>query len=212
MTRVIVLLSVIFVLSGAGYISKSIQRNSIMEPILDVRFGGLFRAISDILWIKFAQDIPFLLRVTEKQAELNYSRLNLAVRLYPGNLEAYRYGSLGLAIWGRYDLAERFMHKAIAMYPNDKQIKLTMLTLAMNHHQMRSLEYLNWITRQLIDDPIVKYFFVLKAKKEIELKRFTEAEKTLNELALIFPDEEGIILFCNSELKKLKSYAAGSLD
>jgi len=195
----------LFLFLVAGLTSKALERNSFYTPSLNIRFCGLFRAMSDIIWVRISQDIPFLLRVDSRESELNFHRARVAARLNPENLEPYRYGVLGLSLWGRNDLALKLGREGLRKHPEDRMLNMMMYSVVSQEEASikESIEFLNEYA--LRNDPMNRFFLVLKAMKEKKLGMKEDAVRTLHELIERFPEEIGIVEYAREELKRLNS-------
>lgn len=98
-----------------------------------VRLHGAPAAVAGLLWIQVASRIPFLDRVTPAEARMRARQLDLVTRLDGDNPEPWRYGTLGLALWGRPDLALDLGRRGLAVFPEDRELRMMLhAALALN--------------------------------------------------------------------------------
>lgn len=98
-----------------------------------VRFHGAPAAIARLLWIQVAGRIPFLDRVSPAEARMRARQLDLITRLDGDNPEPWRYGTIGLALWGRPDLALDLGRRGLARFPDDRELRMMLhAALALN--------------------------------------------------------------------------------
>lgn len=110
-----------------------------LRPVLPVpareaaRFQGAPAAVAGLLWIQVASRIPFLDRVSPAEARMRARQLDLITRLDGANPEPWRYGTLGLALWGRPDLALDLGRRGLARFPGDHELRMMLhAALALN--------------------------------------------------------------------------------
>lgn len=87
-------------------------------------FHAIPAAIASLLWIQVAGRIPFLDRVTPAEAAMRSRQLAVITRLDAQNPEPWRYGTLGLSLWGRPDLAIRLGRAGLEHHPDDNDLRL----------------------------------------------------------------------------------------
>ncbi len=87
-------------------------------------FHAIPAAIASLLWVQVAGRIPFLDRVSPSEAEMRNRQLAVITRLDPQNPEPWRYGTLGLSLWGRPDLALTLGRAGLEFHPDDTDLRL----------------------------------------------------------------------------------------
>lgn len=102
----------------------------VARPQMHQRYAGALKTSGDVLWVKVAGRVPFMQRVPPEEAEMNYNLLRLAGRLNPENTEPWRFGSLGLAFWGRPDLGLDLITEGMRRHPSDTSFDLALVTLS----------------------------------------------------------------------------------
>jgi hypothetical protein len=146
-----------------------------------LRAGGAFAAAGDLMWLRVAERIPFAERVPPKEAEANYRRLLVAARLNPDNREPYRYGPLGLALWGRPDLGLRLLSEGLRRDSQDATIRTGLFAITADTSDIdykQVMEALKPIILQDPSDPLPHLMLAWEARREEDAGRLVEAIAT----------------------------------
>ncbi|RMH55653.1 MAG: hypothetical protein D6679_10920 [Candidatus Hydrogenedentota bacterium] len=92
----------------------------------DLRFDGIGRTVSDLIWLKATARVAWPTRVTARDAERNYHLFRLAAGMNPANSEPYFFGTLAMCMWHRNDLALKFAQEGMKKYPKDRRIRMAL--------------------------------------------------------------------------------------
>jgi hypothetical protein len=186
--RAILFIAPLLILTNAVLIGPSTRPARIEQ-----RFSGALVAVADLLWLKSAQQIVLMERVSNREAEANDRLIRTAIRLNPTAREPYRFGPIGLLGWSRPDLALALARDGVARFPGDHDLERTLgLVLVLADDAIQPEDFRRALETGAGASPTARRLLgILRATKEEEwgnaakaIEAWREIEATTDEPAL----------------------------